>query len=715
MEMLKYFVPFAVNFARYFLFAGLAFVIFYKIYRIAFKPNKIQKREAGRADFIREVVFSMQTTVILALVIIGILYSPLQQYTLAYTDIHAYPLWWVPVSILLALVLHDTYFYWMHRTLHHPKLFRYTHLTHHKSTNPSPWASYSFGLAEGILEALIAPIILWIIPIHPISLFVFGFLAFFINVYGHLGFEIMPKWFRKTVFFEILTTSVHHNQHHEKFNGNYGLYFRFWDRLMKTENPDYIKHYDAIQNQRFSKQTSPMKSTILTLLLPGMLLGSFSSTAQITYSASDYMQLNDTMLFSQTTLGLSGLDFDTTGANVFWDYSTLDYASQFSSSYFDPQNSGYKNAWCIANGYGFNCNTNFQNLTNLATNNMDSISIGQISIENQVSHQFASGTTLENRMVGLTATIQGSPVPLIFTFDFEDVDTLYQFPLQYTVSDSSNSRLVMQISQAQMAQIRTAKRTNTVEGWGSLATPYGTFNNVLKMKTVIERKDTLVLDTVIIPTSVTQVEYKWWDLAYGLPVLTASGTILGPITTITDVSYLDSTRCVDPNALFSYLPLLPTIDSATQQATVNFNNLSSQVDSVHWDFGDGGTSTAWDPSHSYTSGGTFNVQLILYNTCENQQYSDTLTLPVFITDSTAAGISEVQQSALRIYPNPAQDILHVQFSSEIDHLEVVDLMGNIVLRSREKSIGISTLEKGAYLLRIVSPDDTVSSCAFVKL
>jgi sterol desaturase/sphingolipid hydroxylase (fatty acid hydroxylase superfamily) len=39
--------------------------------------------------------------------------------------------------------------------------------------------------------------------------------------------------------------------HHSKFIGNYGLYFRFWDRLMKTERPDYIKEYDKIQKIRF--------------------------------------------------------------------------------------------------------------------------------------------------------------------------------------------------------------------------------------------------------------------------------------------------------------------------------------------------------------------------------------------------------------------------------------------------------------------------------
>jgi sterol desaturase/sphingolipid hydroxylase (fatty acid hydroxylase superfamily) len=50
--------------------------------------------------------------------------------------------------------------------------------------------------------------------------------------------------------------------HHSKFKGNYGLYFRIWDRLMGTEHPDYVSEYDRIQDQRFtvaSPSSSPNK------------------------------------------------------------------------------------------------------------------------------------------------------------------------------------------------------------------------------------------------------------------------------------------------------------------------------------------------------------------------------------------------------------------------------------------------------------------------
>jgi len=91
---------------------------------------------------------------------------------------------------------------------------------------------------------------------HPLAFLLFTIVAFVINVYGHLGYEIAPKWFRHSFLFEIVNTSTHHNIHHKKIEGNYGLYFRVWDRLMGTENPNYVKDYDEIQLRRFGSKGS---------------------------------------------------------------------------------------------------------------------------------------------------------------------------------------------------------------------------------------------------------------------------------------------------------------------------------------------------------------------------------------------------------------------------------------------------------------------------
>jgi lathosterol oxidase len=240
---------------RYFVVAGVFFAIFYGLAVKRFARNKIQQKQARTKDFWREVLHSLQSALIFAIITYFIVFTSLAKHTLVYQKISDHSIIWFIFSLVLCLIIHDTYFYWMHRLLHHKKIFHLTHLLHHRSTNPSPWAAYSFHFIESWTEGAVLLVIVFIIPVHPIIVVLFTVISLIINVYGHLGYEIMPRNFRKSVLFEIFNTSVHHNLHHSKFKGNYGLYFRVWDRLMHTENPDYVAEYDRVQAQRFEVST----------------------------------------------------------------------------------------------------------------------------------------------------------------------------------------------------------------------------------------------------------------------------------------------------------------------------------------------------------------------------------------------------------------------------------------------------------------------------
>jgi len=119
----------------------------------------------------------------------------------------------------------------MHRAVHHPTLFKHIHFVHHQSTNPTPWASFSFHPLEGILEILIIPILAFIFPIHIFALGIFIIFMTLYNIYGHLGFEIYPAWFNRNPILKWLNTSVNHNMHHKYFKGNYGFIFSLLGRM----------------------------------------------------------------------------------------------------------------------------------------------------------------------------------------------------------------------------------------------------------------------------------------------------------------------------------------------------------------------------------------------------------------------------------------------------------------------------------------------------
>jgi sterol desaturase/sphingolipid hydroxylase (fatty acid hydroxylase superfamily) len=245
-----YFKDVSIIGSRYLIIAGIAFLIWYVVLRKMMKSKKIQAKYPQLKDYTREIGFSITTIFILAVIPTMILGSPeLAKHTKFYTDINQHSIAWFIIAFPVMAIMHDTYFYWMHRLIHHPKLFKWVHLVHHKSTNPSPFAAYAFHPFEAVLESLIFLIFVFTIPVHLYHLLFFFLFMILYNVYGHLGWELYPRGFNKHWLGKWINTSVNHNQHHQYFKGNYGLYFLFWDRIMGTIRDDYDKRFEEVKNK----------------------------------------------------------------------------------------------------------------------------------------------------------------------------------------------------------------------------------------------------------------------------------------------------------------------------------------------------------------------------------------------------------------------------------------------------------------------------------
>lgn len=156
-------------------------------------------------------------------------------WTRIYTDVHALPLWYLPVSLLAYLMLHDTWFYWTHRLMHRPRWFRIAHAVHHQSRPPTAWAAMAFHPIEALTGAVIIPLLVFAIPIHPAALGVVLTVMTVMGVTNHMGWEMFPASMWRGRLGGWLITASHHQRHHERYGCNYGLYFRFWDRLCGTD------------------------------------------------------------------------------------------------------------------------------------------------------------------------------------------------------------------------------------------------------------------------------------------------------------------------------------------------------------------------------------------------------------------------------------------------------------------------------------------------
>lgn len=263
MKWEKYFSYIELIGGRYFFIAAIFFLVFYVVIKNRIFHKKIQQRIPSFNDYAREIGYSALTICIFALVPLFILHYPaIARHTTYYLKIEEHGWLYFFIAFPLMFLMHDTYFYWMHRLMHHKKLFRLFHLVHHKSTNPSPWAAYAFHPLEAIVEVGIFAVFLFTIPIHKLHLLIFFFFMIVYNVYGHLGYELYPRGFNKHWLGKWINTSVNHNQHHQYFKGNYGLYFTFWDRIMGTIRKDYDQRFEEVT----SKQKKEHEANDLLLL-----------------------------------------------------------------------------------------------------------------------------------------------------------------------------------------------------------------------------------------------------------------------------------------------------------------------------------------------------------------------------------------------------------------------------------------------------------------
>jgi len=62
-----------------------------------------------------------------------------------------------------------------------------------------------------------------------------------------------------------------------------------------------------------------------------------------------------------------------------------------------------------------------------------------------------------------------------------------------------------------------------------------------------------------------------------------------------------------------------------------------------------------------------------------------------------------KESAVKLYPNPAQHTLYIKSLNTIEHIAVYDITGKQVLQSEKvynNSIDVSKLNAGIYMLRL---------------
>lgn len=187
------------------------------------------------------------------------------------------------LTVITMVVISDTWFYWSHRTMHHPGIYKYVHALHHKSLDVNPYTSTSFHVIEALwLTVWVLPLAM-VMPISMTALGVVQVIGTFNNLKSHLGYELFPDFFRIAPF-NMLVTATNHSLHHTQYNGNYGLFFRFWDIVCGTELNSTESTFEEIHQR---KNASIIDNTKYRTLIVDKLVKENPYTASVYFKPLD--------------------------------------------------------------------------------------------------------------------------------------------------------------------------------------------------------------------------------------------------------------------------------------------------------------------------------------------------------------------------------------------------------------------------------------------
>ncbi len=225
------------------LFATIGLIVM----RTPWRVLKIQARRATATDYRRELLASLRSVLVYAVMFTPVVWAISHGY--GPHRLHGASATVVALYTVVLLLGHDTWFYWTHRLLHTPAFYRW-HRTHHRSVTPTPFAAYAFDARESFIQALYFAIWQMVIPTPDGAFFAALGISILRNAWGHLGIELHPRGFADHWFWGNFTTTTHHDLHHSGgFGSNYGLYFTWWDRLCGTEHPRYREIFREVSTR----------------------------------------------------------------------------------------------------------------------------------------------------------------------------------------------------------------------------------------------------------------------------------------------------------------------------------------------------------------------------------------------------------------------------------------------------------------------------------
>jgi hypothetical protein len=280
---------------------------------------------------------------------------------------------------------------------------------------------------------------------------------------------------------------------------------------------------------------------------------------------ADMPAVGDSLRLSQAAVVLpaSAPALTLNGANKTWNYAGLVATAQRVERYATVASSA-TGAQLLTFGLPFGANR-----ANLAAPRALGVAGGLLPVSDP--YEFFLSSSASFRSVGFGVTFGSLALPITYLSQARQ-DVIYQLPQAYgTAADASDSYFEIVVP-GTGALSRRRKRSNLRDAWGTLTTPFGTFQTLRVVTTIIDR-DSVVFGTTAIPATTlpTQREYKWLAKGVHVPILTITTTEIAGVQQITGIEYRDIYR--------RFVPLAGR-DAATQAVLSTFPNPSVAGEAV---------------------------------------------------------------------------------------------------------------------------------------
>lgn len=235
----------------YFICATASYVFIFD--KTTFQHPKYLKNQVRQ-----EILQTMKSLPIMAIFTVPFFLLEVRGYANLYDDAADAPFQlYNLIQFPLFIVFTDFFIYWIHRGLHHPRVYRTLHKPHHKWIMPSPFASHAFHPLDGWSQSVPYHVFPFIFPLQKFAyVILFGFINLW-TVFIHDGEYVANS--------PVINGAACHTMHHLYFNYNYGQFTTLWDRLggsYRKPNDELFRRETKMGKKEWERQVKEMETVV---------------------------------------------------------------------------------------------------------------------------------------------------------------------------------------------------------------------------------------------------------------------------------------------------------------------------------------------------------------------------------------------------------------------------------------------------------------------